>query len=519
MKKYCFALFLSMLWAFPMASQYADLSLVLSVDDNLVDIGQTVTFTIVVTNDGPSMARGVLVMDKLPSGYQFVSADPAMGTYNHVSGIWTIGNLGNGVSAVLTISAMVENATDLNNLAEVIASNLRDYDSVPNNGVDTDGDGNAFDDLDDEDDGDGQMVVASGSSTSSGNPPAGGTASGNDCLVPINELSSMAPNPQNIDATFKFDYKIVALLNFKMANTDGFSPEYSRGDPYELKMEYYVNSADGSMMFPGGSTGFFKTNYSYSSALGDVDAAIWLPNGQMVIYGYEEDGKKRAVTRESIQTAQGRYQNDFLQIQRFIGSSLEWGEWREPLPSRVDWRGDVVGYKAELPDASTGQTNTWILYFNKAPTPIKTSVPMMGYMVGVLKDIEETQCNRLVVYSQILIGGPGTGDAIEVELKSIRPLGITFDGTDYKPLTLGGDYGTPSFAKMDDYESKMRSIDIRRQTLERRKKRCPPNSICVERINAEMEALRKEKSEAICEQMVAMGMEDSYSECMREEGY
>lgn len=500
-------------------AQSADLSLELSVDDNFVEIGQTVTFTIVVTNDGPSVARGVLVMDKLPSGYQFVSANSAMGSYNHVSGIWTIGHLGVGVNAVLTIAAKVESATDLTNFAEVMASNLRDYDSVPNNGVDTDGDGNAFDDPDDEDDGDGQMVIATGSNPSSGNPPSGGTASGDDCLVPVGELSSMAQNPMAIDGSFSFDYKIMALLNFQMADTDGFSPEYSRGDPFELEMEYYVNSADGSILFPGGSMGFFKTNFSYSSRLGDVDAAIWLPNGQMVIYGYEEDGIKRAVTRESIQTPEGRYQNDFLQIQRFIGSSLEWGEWREPLPPSVDWRGDVKGYKANLPDASTGQTNTWILYFDKAPTAIKTNIPMMGYMVGVLKDIEETQCNRLVVYSKILIGGAGTGDAIEVELKSIRPMGITFDGSPYKPMTLSGDYGTAAFAKMDDYEDKMRSIEIRRQTLEQRKRRCPPNSICQERINAELEALRKEKAEAICEQMVAMGMEDSFAACMREEGY
>ncbi|MBC30537.1 MAG: hypothetical protein CMH48_06790 [Muricauda sp.] len=505
MKKYCFLIFFGLLWAFPASSQSADLSLELSVDDNLVEAGQEVTFTIRVVNDGPDTTLGVKVLSLLPSGYDFVGYKANEGTYDATTGVWDIVGMGFGINAILKVTAIVKNSGEHMVLAEVMASDLLDYDSVPGNGVDTDGDGIIADDPQDEDDGDGQIVVLAGETSDS------------NCLAPAVKVSSMSSNPTNIDGRFKFDYKIEALLNFKMAHTEGYSFEYGKGNPNQFNMEYYVNSADGSMLFPGGEMGFFKTNFSYSDRFGDVDAAIWLPNGQMVMYGIDKrEGKMRAVTRESIQTSEGRYQNDFIQIFKFMESSVEWSEWKEPLPSRVDWRGEAVGYKADLSEAYTGLTNTWIMYFDKAPTPIVTSVPMMGYMVGVLKDIKETYCNRLVVYSKVLIGGKDTGDVIEVELKSIRPMGITFDGTPYQPMGIGGDSGTSVTEKIAEYESKMRDLELRKQSLERQKKRCSTDS-CVKAINSKLDNLRLEKQRVICEGMVAAGMEESVADCMEGE--
>lgn len=500
-------------------AQSADLSLEVSVDDSVVDAGQEITFTIRVINGGPDTTLDVEVFSPLPSGYDFLSYDANNGSYNLATGIWNIGGMGFGINAILKITAIAKNTGEHVFLAEVLASDLLDYDSVPNNGVDTDGDGNAFDDPDDEDDGDGQLVIVSVGGSSSGSPPAGGSAGSADCLAPMEELSKMTPNPENIDGTFRFDYKINSLLNFEMADTANFNPEYSRGNPTEWKMEYYVNSSDGSILFPGGEMGFFNTNFRMNSSLGEIDAAIWLPNGQMVIYGTGTDGKRHAITRESIQTSEGRYQNDFMQIQRFISSSLEWGEWREPLPPRIDWRGDVIGYKATLPEERTGFDNVWIMYFDKAPTAIRTSVPMIGYMVGVMKDIQELQCNRLLVYSKVEIGGHDSGDAIEVELKSIRSMGITFDGSSYKPMVVGGDYGTAGLAKMDELNAKLRSIEVRKQTLERERKSCRDKR-CRDGVDAQLEDLRREKSEVICRQMESMGLEN-FAECMRieEEGY
>ena len=498
-------------------AQSADLSLDISVDDNLVEAGEEVTFLIRLINNGPDTTLGVEVLSLLPSGYDFVGYDSNEGSYDAISGVWDIGGMGFGINAILKITATVKNSGEYEMLAEVIASDLLDYDSVPNNGVDTDGDGNIMDDPDDEDDGDGQIVIVERGDSSSKDPTASG-----ECLAPLDTESAFAANPvDEIDVVFKFDYKIKAILDFQMSDMEEFSPEYSRGNPTQMIMEYYVNSADGSMLFPGGPTGFFKTNLSYSDIEGTIDAAIWLANGQMVSYVYDANNdKKHAITREITQTANGRFGTDYMNMMQFFRSSFELAEQPDPLPSHVQWPGSTKGYRGELIESYTGLTNTWDVYFDTAPTPIRTSCIMMGFMVGVLKDVRNTQCNRLAVYTKVNIGGTGTGDAIEVELKYIKPMGITFDGSDYTPFTIAGEYGTAAGAKMDDLEAKMRSIEIRRQTIEREKERCM-NTRCVDQKNALLEDLRKEKSQAICEQMVAMGMEDSYTECMRkeDEGY
>ena len=73
-------------------------------------VGSNITFTITASNAGPSNATGVVVNDLLPSGYTFVSATASQGTYNNVTGVWSVGALANGGSATLTITVTV-NAT------------------------------------------------------------------------------------------------------------------------------------------------------------------------------------------------------------------------------------------------------------------------------------------------------------------------------------------------------------------------------------------------------------------------
>lgn len=90
--------------AFVTVNSSADLSLTKDVDDPTPDVGSNVTFTIVVSNGGPSDAIDVNVTDVLPSGLTFVSANPAA-SYNSSTGVWTVGNLTNGASATLTIVA------------------------------------------------------------------------------------------------------------------------------------------------------------------------------------------------------------------------------------------------------------------------------------------------------------------------------------------------------------------------------------------------------------------------------
>jgi len=113
--------------------QIADLSLTKGVDNATPNVGDNVVFTITVGNSGPSSATGVVATDKLPTGYSFVSATPSLGTYNAVSGAWTIGTMASGATENLTITAKILASGIYNNVAEITGSNQYDPDSTPGN--------------------------------------------------------------------------------------------------------------------------------------------------------------------------------------------------------------------------------------------------------------------------------------------------------------------------------------------------------------------------------------------------
>jgi uncharacterized repeat protein (TIGR01451 family) len=110
----------------------ADLKLAKSATSGIVNVGQQVTFTVTVTNDGPDAATGVAVTDQLPAGLTFVSGNATIGTYDSGSGIWTVGTINNGQTATLTIVATLATAGAKINTAQVTASNEFDPDSSPN---------------------------------------------------------------------------------------------------------------------------------------------------------------------------------------------------------------------------------------------------------------------------------------------------------------------------------------------------------------------------------------------------
>jgi len=119
--------------------QLADLSLTKTIDNPNVTLGQPATFTLNVHNAGPATATNIRVTDQLPPGLTFVSATPA-GVYNSATGVWTVGTLGNGASASLQITASLSTNTPIINTAEITASDQRDPDSTPGNGIPTEDD-------------------------------------------------------------------------------------------------------------------------------------------------------------------------------------------------------------------------------------------------------------------------------------------------------------------------------------------------------------------------------------------
>lgn len=128
----------------------ADLSLTKTVNKSLPNLGENVTFTINVKNDGSDNATTVKVKDLLPAGLTYVSSSASVtfgsttptylnasdyngGFYTSSTGIWDIGTIPKGATATLQIVATVNTTNAITNIAEVNASEQTDPDSTPNN--------------------------------------------------------------------------------------------------------------------------------------------------------------------------------------------------------------------------------------------------------------------------------------------------------------------------------------------------------------------------------------------------
>ena len=72
--------------------------------------GDTVTFQIVVDNNGAALATNVSLTDLLPAGLTATANNgvASQGSYDPVTGIWTIGTIANGTIATLTLEGTVD---------------------------------------------------------------------------------------------------------------------------------------------------------------------------------------------------------------------------------------------------------------------------------------------------------------------------------------------------------------------------------------------------------------------------
>src|SRR5262249_25501204 len=120
------------------------MALTTDVDGNgILSIGDRVTFTLTLNNDGPDPAAAVHVADLLPAGHAFVSATASQGTYTSASGDWNLGTVGVLSTPTLSIVATVvggKPASAYTNYAQVSASGSFDPDSKPGNNSTTEDD-------------------------------------------------------------------------------------------------------------------------------------------------------------------------------------------------------------------------------------------------------------------------------------------------------------------------------------------------------------------------------------------
>lgn len=116
------------------ARPISDIVIDKSVDDETPSMGDTINYTVEVTNNGPADAEGVVIVDMLPAGVTYVGDTPSKGTYTEATGIWAIGDLANGETVTLMIECtvdgnngdMIENCADLDSLDEAVSSDPDD---------------------------------------------------------------------------------------------------------------------------------------------------------------------------------------------------------------------------------------------------------------------------------------------------------------------------------------------------------------------------------------------------------
>ncbi|MBO3700897.1 DUF11 domain-containing protein, partial [Roseivirga sp. E12] len=118
-------------------AQSADLSITKVANDDTPNVDDNVTFTITVNNAGPDAATGVQVTDVLPSGYDFVSATTAFGSYNNTNGLWSVGSVANAGTATLSIVAKVKSTGTYDNTASITAADQTDPNAGNNSSTET----------------------------------------------------------------------------------------------------------------------------------------------------------------------------------------------------------------------------------------------------------------------------------------------------------------------------------------------------------------------------------------------
>jgi len=116
----------------PPDTPVADLGVEKIVDDADPETGQLVTYTVTLSNAGPSDATGVVVDEVLPEGLTYVAAEATQGTYDASTGAWDVGDLAVDEVATLTVDARVTGAagTTIDNIVEVSASDQADPDGA-----------------------------------------------------------------------------------------------------------------------------------------------------------------------------------------------------------------------------------------------------------------------------------------------------------------------------------------------------------------------------------------------------
>lgn len=168
----------------------ADLGISKTISAGPYNLNAEVTYTIVVRNNGPDAATGVVVTETFPATLAYVAHQVSQGTFDPATGKFLVGNLANGATATLTLRARIMSTGSIRN-AVVVGGDQIDPNPGPGDGDPGDGDpGDGDPDPGDGDPGDGDPGDG---------PGTGGPGDGDDddeviiCVRPPAPLAITGP--------------------------------------------------------------------------------------------------------------------------------------------------------------------------------------------------------------------------------------------------------------------------------------------------------------------------------------
>jgi uncharacterized repeat protein (TIGR01451 family) len=117
--------------SYPCSGGSADLEITKTVEITALNESELITYTVTVTNHGPSHATGVSVTDQLPGGLIYGGYTATRGIFTRATGLWKVGDLENMGTASLIITATTNkcSGSSIVNTAVVTAA----IDSNPDN--------------------------------------------------------------------------------------------------------------------------------------------------------------------------------------------------------------------------------------------------------------------------------------------------------------------------------------------------------------------------------------------------
>ena len=293
------------------------------------------------------------------------------------------------------------------------------------------------------------------------------------CIGPIENQSSVRANPDNLNGTFQFDYLISSQLKSNMEGSD---------EVYEL--DYFVNSADGSKFL---SRATIMVNFGeVDNEFGSIDGVIIMPSGKTVIYVNDAQfNMKRAITIAMDGNREDKVFNDLVFLNEFFHNTTSLREVADSKPSTIKQKTKAYAATVNSPDGGNAKV-TMHFAENNDGREIQTAVPLVGLLVGVVKDETIGKCNRLAVYTKV----ESDEGVFEATLHKMEPSAQSFDGTSYKEATLGVSLGAQSFSSQpisDEVDEAMERDYNRIQALLDRLKDCDPDDVdCKERLTLEM---------------------------------